>query len=42
MRRGGIYDHIGRGFSIDIQPIKDGFTHFEKMLYDQAMRTNSS
>ncbi|TYP92578.1 hypothetical protein LX73_1940 [Fodinibius salinus] len=37
MRRGGIFDHIGKGFhrySTDQQWL---LPHFEKMLYDQAM-----
>jgi uncharacterized protein YyaL (SSP411 family) len=37
MRRGGIFDHLGKGFhrySVDERWL---VPHFEKMLYDQAL-----
>ncbi|MBE0552022.1 MAG: thioredoxin domain-containing protein [Ignavibacterium sp.] len=37
MRRGGIYDHIGFGFSRYSTDQHWLVPHFEKMLYDQAM-----
>lgn len=37
MRRGGIFDHIGLGFHRYSTDRKWLVTHFEKMLYDQAM-----
>ncbi|MHC1745545.1 MAG: thioredoxin domain-containing protein [Negativicutes bacterium] len=37
MRRGGIYDHIGYGFSRYSVDRKWLVPHFEKMLYDNAM-----
>jgi uncharacterized protein len=39
MRRGGIYDHIGFGFSRYSTDPQWLVPHFEKMLYDQALLT---
>jgi uncharacterized protein YyaL (SSP411 family) len=39
MRRGGIFDHVGRGFHRYSTDSKWLLPHFEKMLYDQAMLT---
>ncbi|MDF2537238.1 MAG: hypothetical protein K0S76_259 [Herbinix sp.] len=39
MYRGGIYDHIGYGFSRYSTDAKWLVPHFEKMLYDNAMLT---
>jgi len=36
MRRGGIYDHLGRGFHRYSTDARWLVPHFEKMLYDQA------
>ena len=37
MHRGGIYDHIGFGFSRYSTDRKWLVPHFEKMLYDNAL-----
>lgn len=39
MRRGGIYDHVGSGFSRYSTDRKWLVPHFEKMLYDNALLT---
>lgn len=39
MRRGGIFDHVGYGFSRYSTDRKFLVPHFEKMLYDNALLT---
>lgn len=41
MQRGGIYDHIGGGFSRYSVDERWLIPHFEKMLYDNALLTHS-
>ncbi|MFN2114641.1 MAG: thioredoxin domain-containing protein [Anaerolineae bacterium] len=39
MRRGGVFDHVGRGFHRYSTDREWRLPHFEKMLYDQALLT---